>query len=134
MRYVLLLLLVPLGLQAQLRRTMNQTFDIADTIKTIQVIFPEADSLEVIAWPSANGMLEVNLEWSEANEALLKFAIEKERYTLEAKPEGTQLHLAYKNLKRPLLETRMGTIGEVIRLRLYLPEEFLLVKTGLYQR
>ena len=124
----------PAFIFGQLKRDIHQPFAISDTIKIITVNFPEADSLSVQFWPSNNGMMELNVEMVEANEAILKYAIEKGRYEILPKKNGEILALTYKQVKRPAIETKMGTVGETIQLKLFLPDSFKPIKKGEYKR
>lgn len=131
---ILFILVVPSFIFGQLKRGLHQPFEISDTIKTISLKFPETDSLAVEFWPSNSGMMELNVEMSEANEAILKYAVEKGRYEILPKKNGANLTLAYKQVKRAAIETKMGTIGEIIQLKLFLPDSFKPIKKGEYKR
>jgi len=131
---VFLFAVFPAIIFGQLKRDIHQPFAISDTIKIITVNFPEADSLSVQFWPSNNGMMELNVEMVEANEAILKYAIEKGRYEILPKNSGEILALTYKHVKRPAIETKMGTVGETIQLKLFLPDSFKPLKKGEYKR
>lgn len=131
---VLMGILVPIFVFGQLKKNIHQSFGISDTIKVIKLNFPEADSLKVNLWPSNSGMMEVNIEMVEANEAILKFTIDKGRYEIKPTANGEVLTLVYKLLKRAVIETKMGTVGETIQLKLFLPDSFKEVKKGEYKR
>lgn len=131
---VFFILVLPTVIFGQLKRDIHQPFEISDTIKIITLKFPEADSIDVQFWPSNNGMMELNVEMVEANDAILKYAIEKGRYEILPNKNGSILTLAYKQVKRPTIETNMGTIGEIIQMKLFLPDSFRPIKKGEYKR
>jgi len=126
MKYTLLLLsflLSSISAHAQLKKTVHQTFEIGDARNINLNVHGE---YEIEAWPGNTIMTETKIELYDASPHILKFFMdEKERYKLRLDGEGEEnVSLVSIDQERRSIQYKGKECFEQVKLKLYVPEEF----------
>lgn len=126
MKYTLLLfsfLFLSISANAQLRKTVHQTFEVGDARNINLDVFGE---YEIEAWPGNTIMSETKIELYDASPHILKFFLEeKERYKLTLNGEGGEsINLVSNDKERRGIQYKGKECFEAVKLKLYIPEDF----------
>ena len=106
-------------------KTLHQTFDVAGFDRLSYKIL--SDSTLVEPWAGNTLMTETRIELYGASPSLLRHFIEKEkRYQIESDTlENTTIHLFSTVDERRTITTKNGDATEIVRVRLFVPEDFI---------
>ena len=108
--------------QAQLKKTVHQTIDIGEVQNINLDIYGE---YEIEIWPGNTIMSETKIELYDASPHILKFFLEEqERYKILADPNGENLSVYSNDKERRAISYKGVECAEIIKLKLYVPEEF----------
>ncbi len=129
MKYTLLLfsfLFLSISANAQLRKTVHQTFEVGDARNINLDVFGD---YEVESWPGNTIMSETKIELYDASPHILKFFLEeKERYKLTLNGEGEEsISLVSNDKERRGIQYKGKECFEAVKLKLYIPEDFVAV-------
>lgn len=123
----LILLLLPFLFmtfaQAQVQKTLHQTFDIAGADK-IQVSL--ADNYEVQNWAGNNVMIEMTIKLSHVQQNVLDYVIHQEgRYNIQLlRPQENIVQLVSKNPSRKSISVKGIDAEEVVLVRIFVPDTY----------
>ncbi len=106
---------------AQVREMMFNSFP-ADSV--LQVKFDFQDSLVVHSWHNSAIFIETEVIMTGCPESLLKHAMAKGRYRIEANRMNQTLILKQSELTRAPINYPKGTCDELVLHRIYLPTDF----------
>ncbi len=117
------LLLCFLHLQAQLEKTIHQTFFIADASSiTVELI---GDSIAIVPWAGNTILTETKIELYDASPSILAHFTDKEkRYVIDADTSANQFRLFNIQQERKPIRTRHGECPEIVHIRVFVPENF----------
>lgn len=124
MRYLLCLLpslLLLSGLAAQSQKTMHFTLPL-DSVD--QVTLDLFDTYEVQSWAGGQLLLQTDIEIYSGNDNILDHLIEGGRYAIADTLSGGQLQLRSVDREREPVRTPRGEVFEVVKIQVFLPEEF----------
>ncbi|HOY16180.1 MAG TPA: hypothetical protein PLC89_02765 [Haliscomenobacter sp.] len=118
------ILVLPLLIHAQIKRTVHEVIPVSDTIQTITCEF--YDSLKVQCWPSNSIMLEITITHKNySTDSILKGLIEQGRYRLDPVKSDDRLHIKFDLRNRGILNTlTSGEIPEEVSVNIFIPEDF----------
>ena len=109
--------------QAQLEKTIHQTFFIED-FSSISVELV-SDSMAIVPWAGNTILTETKVELYEASPSILAHFMEKEqRYAIEADTTGGAFQLYSVNQERKPIRTRFGECPEIVYIRVFVPDNF----------
>jgi hypothetical protein len=123
----LILLLLPFLFmtfaQAQVQKTLHQTFDISGADK-IQVSL--ADNYEVQNWAGNNVMIEMTIKLSHVQQNVLDYVIHQEgRYNIQLlRPQENIVQLVSKNPSRKSISVKGVDAEEVVLVRIFVPDTY----------
>ncbi|MFQ5445652.1 MAG: hypothetical protein ACE5FF_01855 [Saprospiraceae bacterium] len=108
---------------AQLEKTLHQTFDLADA-KSLSIDVLGEYTIE--PWASSYLMTETHVALFGASPSILTHFVEEEqRYLLDSEINNGQFKLVNHNNKREDAHTHLGTLTEVVKVKIFVPEKFL---------
>lgn len=122
--FILLLLAAPIALFAQdpadiFHKTIN-----IDSVKSISLDIAESDELTVQNWPGNYLMIETSILMYNGQQSLMKTLKKEGRWDIEATITGESLQLTSKEKLRPVMRTKRGMTEDVVKIVIYLPEDF----------
>ncbi len=136
MRYILTLLIVSFGLlaNAQVKRTLHQTFELTD--QNTEVALNIYDDFEVEKWSSNNIMVVTTAILESGAQHLLDFYVDsKGRYDIEKSGKDALITLTSKDKVRLGMKYKGQVVYEMVSLKMYVPENYELVgKTKLVKK
>lgn len=126
MKYTFLLfsfLFLSISANAQLKKTVHQTFEIGEARNINLDVFGE---YEIEAWPGNTIMSETKIELYDASPHILKFFLEeKERYKLTLNGEGEEsVSLVSNDKERRSIQYKGKECFEQVKVKIFVPEEF----------
>ena len=124
MKYIITLLLVPIGLlaSAQVKKTIHQTFELSD--KNTQVDLDIFDDYEVEEWSSNNIMIVTTATLEKGAQHILDFYIREGRYNIEKAGGEESLTLSSKDKVRKGMKYKDSIIFEIVKMKLFIPENY----------
>jgi len=125
MKYILTFLMVSLGLMsnAQVTRTIHQTFELSD--ENTGVALDIYDEFEVETWSSNNVMVVTTATLESGAQHLLDFCVEKQgRYNLEKSGEETSMTLTSTDKVRMKMRYKDQVVYEIVKMKIYIPENY----------
>jgi len=123
-RITLLALLLCSGIvssHAQLSRTFHHSFEI-DSIDQINLNLE--GEYEINYWPGNTVLTETNVELYDASPNIFKHFIKIGRYNIEYQENGTSGTVKHSQLQRKPIYTADGQCWEVIKLKIFIPDNF----------
>jgi len=131
---ILFLLLTFCGIStanAQLTKMIHQTFETAEANRIELNLYGE---YEIEKWAGNTIMTETSIELYEASNNILKHFTEAGRWDIEEDQSETSVKLTSVDLERRTLRTKAGECFEIIKMKIYVPEEFKIVNNNLLER
>ena len=124
MKYIITLLLISIGLlaSAQVKKTIHQTFELAD--ENTQVDLDIFDEFEVEEWSSNNIMIVTTATLEGGAQHVLDFYVREGRYSVEKSGEEESLILTSKDKVRKGMKYRDSMIFELVKMKLFIPENY----------
>lgn len=124
MKNILTLVIVSFGLivNAQVKRTVHQTFELED--ENTQVIFDIYDDFETEAWSSNNIMIVTTIVLESGAQHLLDIYVKQGRYDIEALDEGKVKKLVSKDKVRMGMKYKDQVVYEIIKMKMYIPDNY----------
>lgn len=116
-----LLGLASTAVDAQVREVIFSSFP-ADSM--LQVRMETTDSVEVRTWNNSAIFVETQVDMTGCSENLLKAAVEKGRYRMDASRSAQGILLRQADSKRVTLNSPKGACGETVIHKVYLPVGF----------
>lgn len=106
----------------QLEKTIHQTFEVGDASSIKLDLYGE---YIVEPWAGSTLMTETKIELYEASPSILNHFVEKEqRYFIEADTTGGNFILRSFDKKRTAIRTRSGECFEIVKLKVYTPDNY----------
>ena len=124
MKYILSLLIVGFGLitNAQVKKTLHQTFELSD--ENTQVTLDLFDEFEVEKWSSNNIMIVSTATLENGAQHVLDFYVREGRYNVEKSGEEIKLTLTSKDKVRKGMKYKDVMIFEMVIMKLFIPENY----------
>lgn len=110
----------------------HQTIDL-DSINQFELDIYSGDTYEVRSWPGDDVLVETSVVLNNGKAHILKFFLQKNRWSLQPLVKGDQLTLKSKDKVRKIVQGTEGTTSETVNIVLYIPEDFEL-SGGSYRR
>ena len=115
-------LFVSLGANAQLAKTIHQTFDLGEAES---VVLQLKGDVEIESWAGNAIMTETKIELYDATPAVLKYFVEElGRYDIEADDQGGRISLVSKDKDRRSIQYKGQQCYETTKTRVFVPEDF----------
>lgn len=125
MRYSILFLLISLislDLQAQVRKILHQSFEIESSNS---VSLDLTGEYEIVEWAGNAILVESSIELYSASRAIFEAFKEDGRYDVEAEAAGDQTTLrSVDKVRRPIRNKKKEECFEIIKVRILIPEDF----------
>lgn len=110
------------SLSAQLEKTIHQTFELS---KPDQISLQIKGDYELITWSGDHILTETNIQLFDATEGIFKHYLKAGRYEILADSSQAQNFQLYsKDQERKLLRTKRGECFEVVKIKIFVPENF----------
>ena len=124
MKYIISLLFISIGLlaNAQVKKTLHQTFELSD--ENTEVTLDIFDEFEVEEWSSNNIMIVTTVTLESGIQHVLDFYVREGRYSVEKSGEETSLNLTSKDKVRKGMKYKDSMIYEMIKMKLFIPENY----------
>jgi len=124
MKYIITLLFISIGLlaNAQVKKTIHQTFELSD--ENTEVNLDIFDEFEVEEWSSNNIMIVTTATLESGIQHILDFYVREGRYDVEKSGEETSLTLTSKDKVRKGMKYKETTIYEIVKMKLFIPENY----------
>lgn len=135
MRYLLTVLIwcgVVGALEAQIQKTVHQSFDFPDSVRFIS--FQLAGNYVVETWPGNVVMSETRISLYNGSRGMLEYMLKNKRYELEGLVGTDSLTVRSIVMERPDIQTSEGRVTELLDVRLFVPQNFIKAGEGLWQR
>ena len=116
------LVVFAITLQAQVQKTIHQTFDVEEEVT--QIGLDIYDEFEVEYWASNTVMVVTKVELTSGSQHLLDFYAKEGRYDLEVSGKSTSMKLTSKDKVRRGMKYRDMMVYEVVKMKLLIPENF----------
>ena len=116
------LIVFAITLQAQVQKTIHQTFDVEDEVT--QVALDIYDEFEVEHWASNTIMTVTKVELTSGSQYLLDFYAKKGRYDLDVSGASTSLKLVSKDKVRRGMKYKDMMVYEQVTMKILIPEDF----------
>ena len=107
--------------QAQIKKVLHKTYSI-DSARTLQLDF--VGEYEVVPWAGSTVLTETSIELYDANINIFRFFLNQGRYDIDLMLEGDQAQFIAHDKVRPDIQAGDKRCWEIIKLKIYLPEEF----------
>ena len=125
MKHIITLLLVTIGLlaNAQVKRTVHQTFELDEENTTVALDI--YDDFEVEEWSSNNIMIITTAILESGAQHLLDFYVDqKGRYDIEKSGEEASMTLTSEDKTRLGMKYRGQVVYEMVNVKMYIPESY----------
>ena len=124
MKYKITLLLISIALlaNAQVKKTLHQTFELSD--ENTEVALDIFDEFEVEEWSSNNIMIVTTATLESGIQYVLDFYVREGRYNVEKSGEETSLVLTSKDNVRKGMKYKGTMIYEMVKMKLFIPENY----------
>ena len=124
MKYKITLLLISIALlaNAQVKKTLHQTFELSD--ENTEVALDIFDEFEVEEWSSNNIMIVTTATLESGIQYVLDFYVREGRYSVEKSGEETSLVLTSKDKVRKGMKYKETMIYEMVKMKLFIPENY----------
>ena len=135
MRTLLLVLLGTLiagSLQAQYKKILHQSFEIQDSVKTLD--FKITGELEFEPWVGSALLIESYVTLHNGNATLFNYLEKTGRYLIEQEQADSTLVIKSKFEERLPIGTQMGESLEVVQVKVLLPDSFMPVDSVQWRR
>ena len=119
-----LLFLLPVLLFGQDPADIFHKTVLVDSVKQISLDIAETDQLEVKNWPGNYVLIETSILMYNGQQNLMKTLKEEGRWDIEATVSGQSLALVSKEKLRPIMRTKRGMTEDVVKVVIYLPDDF----------
>ena len=109
------------------QKNMHQTFEIPDTITSVELDLYVNDKYRVESWAGNHILAETKVQLIEASEATLNFFVKMGRYKLEMEQTGKAIKLVSLDKERRSIRSRNSAEEasvEVVNVRIFLPKDF----------
>ncbi|MEL6866479.1 MAG: hypothetical protein AAFP19_18785 [Bacteroidota bacterium] len=124
------LLFMPIA-EAQLEKVLHQTFEV-EGISNISLDI--AGELEIVKWAGNTILAETNVQLYDASPSVMRFVLDKGRYDILANDKADDFKIFSKNGERATINTKQGQVYEMIKVRIFVPEDFEIVDNTSLQR
>lgn len=124
MKYIIVLILTSIAFlsNAQVKKTLHQTFELPD--ENTEVALDIYDEFEVEEWSSNNIMIVTTATLESGIQHILDFYIREGRYDVEKSGEETSMTLTSKDNVRKGMKYKDVMIYEIVEMKLFIPEEY----------
>lgn len=117
-----LLILFSYSSQAQVERTIYQTFEIKDEVQSVSL--DVVNEFEIEKWAANNVMAVTVVKMDGGAKHILDFYIGEGRYDLEIEGDETALNLFALDKKRRGVKYKGVVVEENVKIKLHIPENF----------
>lgn len=124
MKYIIVLILTSIAFlsNAQVKKTLHQTFELPD--ENTEVALDIYDEFEVEEWSSNNIMIVTTATLESGIQHIFDFYIREGRYDVEKSGEETSMTLTSKDNVRKGMKYKDVMIYEIVEMKLFIPEEY----------
>ncbi|MBP7821666.1 MAG: hypothetical protein KA010_02005 [Saprospiraceae bacterium] len=119
------------NLQAQIEKTKHFVFNL-DSISTIKINV--SDEFVVDFWPGNTMLIETNIQLFDANPNIFKSNDKEGRYDFLSSVNAQELTIYPKFTSRKTLQSKTQQLYEIVKLKLYISEEFQMTDPNTYTR
>lgn len=110
----------------------HDSFELNDSIQSLTFNLTGENTIEY--WAGNTILIETKVKSEEANEKLLNYLKQKDRYKIIQQKNGATLTIASKNQSKKGIVTKSGEIEEKITHTVFLPENFIKTEENTYQK
>ncbi|MFK7772786.1 MAG: hypothetical protein AB8F94_11625 [Saprospiraceae bacterium] len=124
MKYIIALLIItiPFFGNAQVKKTVHQTFELSD--ENADVTLDIFDEYEVEKWSSNNIMIVTTVTLESGIQHVLDYYVRVGRYDVEKSGEETSLVLTSKDKVRKGMKYKETMIYEIVKMKLFIPDNY----------
>ncbi len=124
MKHIVALLLISIAFlgNAQVKKTLHQTFELSD--ENTEVALDIFDEFEVEEWSSNNIMIVTSVTLESGIQHVLDYYVRVGRYDVEKSGEETSLALTSKDKVRKGMKYKDAMIYEIVKMKLFIPEGY----------
>lgn len=117
-------LLLIYSADAQIKKTLHKTYEI-DSVNAISMDL--IGEYEVLTWAGSSVLVETSVELYDANINIFKFFLKEGRYKIDLNLDGQTAAFVSHDKVRKTIKTSNGQCWEIVKSKIYIPEEFVII-------
>ena len=126
------LLLFNSSILAQFQKTFYNSYELSDSIKLLKVDFGTEATIE--SWVGSAILIETQVSIESGNNNLFEALKEAGRYDLVEEKVDSTFIISPKLKDRPIIQNQLGEIGEIIVIKILLPDSFVSTDPTLWKK